>query len=180
MPSPKPPPDPRDPNILYAYDESFVPWSIYMNLQSSIQFADNKVNLLFVIAGIIFSIVMADADTFKEESLPYKIVFVLFLLIMIPFMYYSIKTVAASTKHKADVPSNKLYFFGDILTMQASQYIERFKMEASREHYDELLLQIHNLSHIAKRKFENYTKALYLLCVLICLLMVLIMLKAVL
>ena len=77
MPSPKPPPDPRDPNILYAYDESFVPWSIYMNLQSSIQFADNKVNLLFVIAGIIFSIVMADADTFKEESLPYKIVFVL-------------------------------------------------------------------------------------------------------
>lgn len=70
--------------------------------------------------------------------------------------------------------------FGDILTMQASQYIERFKMEAKREHYDELLLQIHNLSHIAKRKFENYTKALYLLCVLICLLMVLIMLKAVL
>ena len=91
MHSIKPDPDQNDRNILSAYDESYVPWTVYANLQSSIQFADNKINLLFVIAGIILSIEISSIDDFSKESLAYKIVFVLLLLTMIPFLYFSIK-----------------------------------------------------------------------------------------
>lgn len=174
----KPNPDPTDRNILSAYDESFVPWAVYANLQSSIQFADNKVNLLFVIAGIILSIVIDSIGEFASESLVFKIVFVLLLMTMIPFLYYSIRTVAAHIKYKADVKTKKLYFFGDILGMTASQYIKTFKDHSRSEHYDELLLQIHNLSHIAKKKFENYGKALYMLSAMMMLLLVLLVAKA--
>jgi len=124
MKSEKPNINPEDKSILTAYDESFVPWAVYSNLQSSIQFADNKINLLFVIAGIILSIVIKSIDDFSQESLAFKIVFVLLMLSMIPFLYYSIRTVAAHTKYKADVRTKKLYFFGDILGMTASQYIK--------------------------------------------------------
>ena len=31
---------------------------------------------------------------------------------MVPFMYYSIRTVAAHVEHKPDEKSNKNYFFG--------------------------------------------------------------------
>jgi hypothetical protein len=177
MESQKPPPDPKDNNILTAYDESFVPWTIYANLQSSIQFADNKINLLFVIAGIVFSIIIGEAGEFKNQNLFYQIVFMTFLVAMIPFMYFSIRTVAAHTRHQPDTASRKIYFFGDILSMQASQYIDRFKSFPREAHYDELLLQIHNLSHIAKNKFSNYTKALYILCVMIVLVMILLVIK---
>ena len=84
MESIKPNPDPTDRNILSAYDESFVPWTVYANLQSSIQFADNKINLLFVIAGIILSIEINSIGEFSEESLAYKIVFVALLVAMMP------------------------------------------------------------------------------------------------
>lgn len=163
---------------MTSYDESFVPWTLYANIQNSIQFADNKINLLFVIAGIILSIVLGNVEDFNNQHWTYKVVFVLIVIVIIPFMYYSIRTVAAHVKHQPDVPSKKLYFFGDILSMQASQYIERFKEQPRKAHYDEVLLQIHNLSHIAKKKFENYAKALYLLCVMICLLLVLLVIEA--
>jgi hypothetical protein len=138
---------------------------------------DNKINLLFVIAGIVFSIIIGEASSFKEQNFAFQLVFVSFLLAMIPFMYFSIRTVAAQVKHRPDVTSRKIYFFGDILSMQASQYIERFKSFPRQEHYDELLLQIHNLSHIAKTKFSNYQKALYVLCVMIIQVMLLLVLK---
>lgn len=178
MESIKPDPDPNDRNILSAYDESFVPWTVYANLQSSIQFADNKINLLFVIAGIILSIEINSIGEFSEESLAYKIVFVALLVAMMPFLYFSIKTVAAHTKHKPDVKTKKIYFFGDILSMTASQYIESFKSLPRHEHYDELLLQIHNLSHIAKKKFNNYGKALYMLSIMMGLLLLLLVIQA--
>lgn len=178
MESAKPDIDPKDDNILTSYDESFVPWTLYTNIQNSIQFADNKINLLFVIAGIILSIVLGNVENFKEQHWSFKLVFVVILISIIPFMYYSIRTVAAHTKHKPDVKSNKLYFFGEILTLQASQYIAQFKAQPRKVHYDEVLLQIHNLSHIAKKKFENYAKALNILCIMICLLLVLLAIKA--
>lgn len=163
---------------MTSYDESFVPWTLYANIQNSIQFADNKINLLFVIAGIILSIVLGNVEDFKGQHWSFKLVFISILVMIVPFMYYCIRTVAAYTKHKPDVKSNKLYFFGEILSMQASQYIEQFKSQPRKVHYDEVLLQIHNLSHIAKKKFENYAKALYLLCIMICQLLVLLVIKA--
>jgi hypothetical protein len=153
-------------SIFGAADESFVPWNIYMTLQSSIQFADYKINLLFVIAGLILSIVMDGTSDFANESLLFKITFLLFMIVMVPFIYYSVLTVAAHTKSRPDVVSKKIYFFGDISRMATSEYIKTFRALTRQEHYDELLLQIHNLSHIAKSKFYNYGKALYLLCVL--------------
>jgi hypothetical protein len=86
--------------------------------------------------------------------------------------------VAAHTKHKPDVKTKKIYFFGDILSMTASQYITSFKEIPRNEHYDELLLQIHNLSHIAKKKFSNYGKALYMLSVMMGLLLLLLVIQA--
>jgi len=175
----KPEIDPKDSNVLTAYDESFIPWTVYANLQSSIQFADNKINLLFVIAGIVFSIIIGEAEHFKEQNLVFQVIFILFLVAMVPFMYFSIRTVAAQVKHQPDVPSRKIYFFGDILSMEASQYIQRFKSFPRKDHYDELLLQIHNLSHIAENKFSNYTKALYVLCVMIIQVMLLLIVKVI-
>ncbi|MDZ4708576.1 MAG: DUF5706 domain-containing protein [Saprospiraceae bacterium] len=159
-------------SIFGAADESFVPWNIYMTLQSSIQFADYKINLLFVIAGLILSIVIDGASDFDNESIFYKITFLLFMIVMVPFIYYSVLTVAAHTKSRPDVVSKKIYFFGDISKMATSEYIKTFRALTRQEHYDELLLQIHNLSHIAKGKFYNYGKALYLLCVLMGLMIV--------
>ncbi|MBK6391090.1 MAG: hypothetical protein KA109_12245 [Saprospiraceae bacterium] len=165
-------------SILGSCDESFVPWNVYMTLQSSIQFADYKINLLFVIAGLILSIVIESTDDFKAESLAFKICFVVFMLCMIPFIYYSVKTVAAHVKSKPDVQSKKLYFFGEIASMPTSAYIKLFRESPRAVHYDELLLQIHNLSSITKQKFFYYGKALYLLCVMIGLLLVMLFLKA--
>lgn len=165
-------------SIFGAADESFVPWNIYMTLQSSIQFADYKINLLFVIAGILLSIVIDSTDDFSTSSLGYKSCFVLFLIVMVPFLYYSILTVAAHTRSKPDVKSKKLYFFGEIASMPTSEYINTFRACTRQEHYDELLLQIHNLSNIALGKFKNYGKALYLLCILIGLLLIMLGLKS--
>ncbi len=177
--SQKPDIDPGDTNVLTAYDESFIPWTVYANLQASIQFADNKINLLFVIAGIVFSIIIGEAEHFKDQNMVFKTIFIMFLMAMVPFMYYSIRTVAAQVKHKPDVASRKIYFFGDILSMKASQFIDRFKSFPRADHYDELLLQIHNLSHITEKKFSNYTKALYVLCVMIIQVMLLLIVKVI-
>lgn len=166
-------------SILGSADESFVPWNVYQTLQSSIQFADYKINLLFVIAGIILSIVIDGSSDFQHESLTYKITFTLFMLIMVPFIYYSIRTVAAHTTSKPDVKTKKLYFFGDIVTMPTSEYIRVFRSTNRTEHYDELLLQIHNLSHIARSKFYNYGRALYLLCILMALMIIMLTSKAI-
>lgn len=169
----------QEQSILGSQDESFVPWNVYLTLQSSIQFADYKINLLFVIAGIILSIVIEGSTDFKHESLTYKITFSLFMLVFVPFIYYSIRTVAAHTKSKPDVKTKKLYFFGDIVSMPTSEYIRNFRTTTRSEHYDELLLQIHNLSHIARGKFYNYGKALYLLCVLMALMIIMLTSKAI-
>lgn len=165
-------------SIFGAADESFVPWNVYMTLQSSIQFADYKINLLFVIAGIILSIVISNTEDFSQENIYYKICFILFLIVMVPFLYFSILTVAAHTKSKPDVKSKKLYFFGEIASMPTSEYIQVFRASTRKEHYDELLLQIHNLSQIAKAKFKNYGKALYLLSIMIGLLLIMLGTKA--
>lgn len=164
-------------SIFGSQDESFVPWNVYLTLQSSIQFADYKINLLFVIAGIILTIVIDDSSDLAHEPLMYKITFILFMLVMIPFIYYCVRTVAAHVTSKPDVPTKKLYFFGDIASMPTSEYIRRFRSYNRAEHYDELLLQIHNLSHIAKLKFYNYGKALYLLCVLMILLVIMLVIQ---
>lgn len=169
----------KEQSILGAKDESFVAWSLYLNLQNSIQFADTKINLLFVLAGLILSIIATSADDFKTESLAFKIMFIVFLISMIPFMYYSIRTVAAHTQHKPDVKSSKNYFFGEIISMSASNYIQNFRQNNRQVHYDELLLQIHNLSHIARKKFYNYGKALNVLGYLIIELLILLALKAI-
>lgn len=165
-------------SIFGSADESYVPWNIYMTLQSSIQFADYKINLLFVIAGILLSIVIDSTEDFTTSSRSYQICFILFLIIMVPFLYYSILTVSAHTRSKPDVKSKKLYFFGEIASMPTSEYIKTFRASTRQEHYDELLLQIHNLSNIALGKFKNYGKALYLLCILIGLLLIMLALKS--
>ncbi len=165
-------------SIFGAADESFVPWNIYMTLQSSIQFADYKINLLFVIAGILLSIVIDSTEDFSSSTISYQICFIILLIVMVPFLYYSILTVAAHTRSKPDVKSKKLYFFGEIASMPTSEYIKTFRASTRQEHYDELLLQIHNLSNIALGKFRNYGKALYLLCILIGLLLIMLGLKS--
>ncbi len=167
----------REESIMGSADESFVPWNVYMTLQSSIQFADYKINLLFVIAGIILSIVIKDSSDLSHEPLAYKIAFILFMLVMVPFIYYCVRTVAAHVTSKPDVPTKKLYFFGDIASMPTSEYIRKFRTCNRTDHYDELLLQIHNLSHIAKLKFYNYGKALYLLCILMILMVIMIVIQ---
>lgn len=172
-------PLPKEQDIFKAFDESYAAWNLYNSLQNSIQFADTKINLLFVLAGLILSIVASSATDFKTESIAFQIMFIAFLVTMVPFMYYSIRTVAAHVEHKPDVKSNKNYFFGEIISMEASNYIQNFKHNSRKIHYDELLLQIHNLSHIAKKKFYNYGKALYLLGYLIVELLILLGVKAI-
>lgn len=164
-------------SIMGAADESFVPWNVYMTLQSSIQFADYKINLLFVIAGVILSMVIDSAEHFKDEHLGYKLCFIAFMIATIPFIYYSVLTIAAQVSSKPDVKSRKLYFFGEISSMPTSEYIHRFRSTPRKDHYDELLLQIHNLSHIAKQKFKNYGKALYLLCVMMAIMILMFVFK---
>ena len=132
---------------------------------------------LRVIAGIILSIVIKDSSDLSHEPLAYKIAFVLFMLVMVPFIYYCVRTVAAHVTSKPDVPTKKLYFFGDIASMPTSEYIRKFRTCNRTDHYDELLLQIHNLSHIAKLKFYNYGKALYLLCILMILMVIMIVIQ---
>jgi Family of unknown function (DUF5706) len=170
---------PKEQDIFKAFDESYAAWNLYTNLQSSIQFADTKINILFVLAGLILSIIATSANDFKTESIAFKIMFLVFLITMVPFMYYSIRTVAAHTEHKPDVKSSKNYFFGEIISMQASAYIKNFKANTRQMHYDELLLQIHNLSHIARKKFYNYGRALNVLGYLIVELLILLALKAI-
>lgn len=164
-------------SIMGAADESFVPWNVYLTLQSSIQFADYKINLLFVIAGVILSMVIDSTDHFKDESLGYKICFIGFLGVMVFFIYYSVLTISAQVSSKPDVKSKKLYFFGEISSMPTSEYIHRFRSTPRQDHYDELLLQIHNLSNIAKAKFKNYGKALYLLCLMMAIMMLMFVFK---
>ncbi len=172
-------PLPKEESVLGASDEAFAPWMIYNTLQSSIQFADFKINLLFVIGGIMLSMVISSASNFSNEHLLFKVCFGLFIIFMLPFLYYSVKTIAAHTKGKPDVKSRKLYFFGEIASMPTSEYIKLFRSTNRQEHYDELLLQIHNLSHITKEKFYNYGKALYLLCVLMVIMIVMLTIKTV-
>lgn len=170
---------PEEQDIFKAGEESFAAWNLYNSLQSNIQFADTKINILFVLAGLILSIIATSADDFKTESVAFKVIFIVFLITMVPFMYYSIRTVAAHTEHKPDVKSSKNYFFGEIISMEASAYINNFKMSPRKVHYDELLLQIHNLSHIAMKKFYNYGKALNVLGYLIVELLILLAIKAI-
>jgi hypothetical protein len=172
-------PLPKEQDIFKAFDESYAAWNLYTNLQNNIQFADTKINLLFVLAGLILSIVATSGQDFQTESIWFKIMFMAFLVTMVPFMYFSIRTVAAHVEHKPDVKSDKNYFFGEIISMQASSYINNFKNNSRTIHYDELLLQIHNLSHIARKKFYNYGKALTYLGYLIAELLLLLALKAI-
>ena len=63
--------------------------------------------------------------------------------------------------------------------MPTSEYIKLFRSTNRQEHYDELLLQIHNLNHITKRSFIIMEKALYLLCVLMVIMIVMLTIKTV-
>jgi hypothetical protein len=168
----------KEDSILGAADESFVAWNLYITLQNSIQFADYKINLLFFIAGLILSMVINSTSDFLAEPLIFQICYIIFLVVTVPFVYYSIKTIAAQTFSKPDVKSKKLYFFIEIASMPTSEYIKRFRSYTRKEHYDELLLQIHNLSKIARGKFQTYSNALYLLCIMMAMLVVMLVIKA--
>jgi hypothetical protein len=170
----------RDESILGAADESYSAWNLYLSLQSSIQFADYKINLLFVIAGINLSVVIGSTKDLLSESWVFQVFYYAFLAVTFPFIYYSIKTIAAQTFSKPDVKSKKLYFFGEIASMPTSEYIKLFRSSNRKEHYDELLLQIHNLSNITLQKFKNYGKALYLLRIMMAILIIMLIIKAIL
>lgn len=165
-------------SILGSEDEATAAWNFYLSLQSSIQFADYKINLLFFIAGLILSIAIDSTHDLLAEPLAFQICYIVFLVVTVPFVYYSIKTIAAQTISKPDVKSKKLYFFIEIASLPTSEYIKRFRSYNRKDHYDELLLQIHNLSKIAREKFKNYNYALYLLCIMMAMMVMILLIKA--
>jgi hypothetical protein len=122
--------------------------------------------------------VIGSTTDFLSEPLVFQICYIVFLLVTLPFVYYCIKTIAAQTFSKPDVKSKKLYFFGEISSMPTSEYIRTFRSATHKEHYDELLLQIHNLSIITREKFRTYGKAIYLLRIMMALLVIILILKA--
>ncbi|MEP7323626.1 MAG: Pycsar system effector family protein [Saprospiraceae bacterium] len=136
-------------------------WRLYNSQQEMIRFADYKIYLLYMIAGILMSIVFSQYKELMEMGISFKILYVLVLIASTFLIYYSMQTVIPRASKIRKMDSQRLIYFQEISIQDEKEYISRFIDLPTDQITEDLLLQVTVLSDILALKFENLKKAMW-------------------
>lgn len=136
-------------------------WKLYSSLQEMIRFADYKVYLLYMIAGVVLSLVFSEFKDLLALGLAFKILIALLVASSGFLILYSMKTMMprASTKHI--MKSQKLIYFLDIASQEDHEFVQHFLELPTSSITEDVLVQIAILSDILKQKFYYLNKAMW-------------------
>lgn len=135
-------------------------WRLYNSLQEMIRFADYKVYLLYMIAGLILTVVFRDFKDIISHGEIFKWLFGALIIAALGLVYFTIYTVIPRIASQPNVESKQLIYFNDIASKSAKEYIDSFLTPPTYEITEDVLLQVTKLSLILKQKFEYLRKAM--------------------
>lgn len=136
-------------------------WRLYNSLQEMIRFADYKIYLLYMIAGILMSMLFSQFKDLMNLGFIFKILYALVLMASGFLIYFSIKTVMPRASKSRKLDSQRLIYFQDISIQDEREYITRFIDLPTDQITEDLLLQVTVLSDILAMKFDNLKKAMW-------------------
>jgi hypothetical protein len=136
-------------------------WRLYNSLQEMIRFADYKIYLLYMIAGILMSMLFSQYKDLMSLGFAFKFFYILVLLSSGFLIYFSIKTVMPRASKARKLDSQRLIYFQDISVQDEKEYIMRFIDLPTDQITEDLLLQVTVLSDILALKFDNLKKAMW-------------------
>ena len=135
-------------------------WRIYLNTQEMIKFADQKVNVLLVISGVMSSFVFNNIKNINEgDNWGYVLLF-LFIISLIIFLIFGLLSIFSRKATKTGQRVPKLIYFGHIAQREeAIEYYESFKRVSSDDLFRDLCYQIYEVGVIAALKHSHYKGA---------------------
>jgi len=141
-------------------------WNIFRNIQELIRFADQKIQVLFVISGLLSTIVFRQALDAIYISLFQKIFVCIYLCGFIVFVVMSLIALIARSKKVEDMGIVRHIYFGHVVkNKKPMDYINSVLNLDNSEIEKDLACQIYEISQIAKTKFKYYKYAWYVLIV---------------
>ncbi|MEP7267133.1 MAG: Pycsar system effector family protein [Saprospiraceae bacterium] len=147
-------------------------WRLYNSLQEMIRFADYKIYLLYMIAGLILSVVFRDFKETIEINVVFKLLFGALIVSSGLLVYFSMNTVMPRSMQVKNTESNKLIFFNDIAHQTTKEYIENFLTPPTSVITEDVLTQVTVLSRILREKFENLKRAMIAFYAIIALILI--------
>lgn len=136
-------------------------WRLYNSLQEMIRFADYKVYLLYMIAGLILTVVFRDFKDIISQGSVFKFLFGLLIMAALALVYFTMYTVMPRIVRQPNVASKQLIYFNDISQKEAKEYIDSFLTPPTYEITEDVLLQVTVLSKIIQNKFDYLRKAMW-------------------
>jgi hypothetical protein len=136
-------------------------WRLYNSLQEMIRFADYKVYLLYMIAGLVLTVVFRDFKDIISSGMVFKYLFGVLIIAALGLVYFTIHTVMPRIQSHPNVESKQLIYFNDIASKDDDLYISSFLTPPTSEITEDVLLQVTVLSRILKQKFEYLRKAMW-------------------
>ena len=136
-------------------------WRLFTSLQEMIQFADYKVYLLYMIAGIVLSIIFSEYKELATLNPLFKACFAMLLVVSGLLIYFSMKTMMPRSHNDHHTQTKKLIYFMDIASQQDKDFVGRFLELPTDQITEDLLNQAAILSDILKQKFMNLKRAMW-------------------
>jgi hypothetical protein len=150
------------PQLTLRLDQA---WRILNLNQELIRSADQKSYLLIVMSTLLVTYISTNLPRLMGMGMPVKLSLVLFICAAATFYYFALSTLLARNRGKA-APSTQtaqipnLVFFGDIAQRaQPTEYAACFHRADLHEVLDDVCHQIHQVAHIATRKYRAYRRA---------------------
>lgn len=140
-------------------------WRILNLNQELIRSADQKSYLLIVMSTLLVTYISTNLPRLMGMGMSVKLSLILFIFAAAMFYYFALSTLLARNRGKA-APSTQtgqipnLIFFGDIAQRaQPADYAACFHRADLHEVLDDVCHQIHQVAHIATRKYRAYHRA---------------------
>jgi Family of unknown function (DUF5706) len=137
-------------------------WRILNLNQELIRSADQKSYLLIVMSTLLVTYISTNLPRLMGMGMSVKVSLVLFIFAAAMFYYFALSTLLARNRGRvassAQIPN--LVFFGDIAQRaQPADYAACFHRADLHEVLDDVCHQIHQVAHIATRKYRAYRRA---------------------
>lgn len=132
-------------------------WNIYKNIQESIKFADQKIQILLVISGLFSAIVFEQLLENFCLSIFQKIFIGVYIIEFILFIVISLIALLARSDRATGSKIARLIYFNHIAERrEANEYYDLVSNTEPLDIQKDLAYQIYEVSQIAKTKYKFY------------------------
>ena len=145
--------------------------SAYNTAQRMIRFSDEKASFVFLFFGIILSIFGVRGDRILlimgGQARPggfralFIALFLLFLATMVFSLFFGLQTIVPRLKSPEANPEHlRLYWFQDVLKLQANEYLARLQSLSDEGVVREMVRELYAVTAIERAKFDRINRCL--------------------